>query len=43
MLEKFEVLGCLMSLKINFLNSHLVSPKSWCSEWGARRTFAPRH
>jgi hypothetical protein len=23
MLEKFKVLGCLMSLKIRFLNSHL--------------------
>jgi hypothetical protein len=23
MLEKFKVLGCLMSLKIHFLNSHL--------------------
>jgi hypothetical protein len=25
MLEKFKVLGCLMRLKINFLNSHLDS------------------
>jgi hypothetical protein len=33
MLEKFKVLGCLMSLKIHFLNSHLDDfPKSWCSE-----------
>jgi hypothetical protein len=29
MLEKFQVLGCLMSLKINFLNSHLdIFPKN---------------
>jgi hypothetical protein len=45
MLQKFKVLGCLMSLKIHFLNSHLnfFSRNSWCSEWGARRTFPPRN
>jgi hypothetical protein len=33
MLEKFKVLGCLMSLKIHFLNSHLdFSRKCWCNE-----------
>jgi hypothetical protein len=33
MLEKFKILGCLMSLKVNFLNSHFdFSRKSWCSE-----------
>jgi hypothetical protein len=34
MLEEFKVLGCLMSLKIHFLNSHLdfFPRKSWCSE-----------
>jgi hypothetical protein len=33
MLEKFKVLGCLISLKIHFLNSRLIfSRKSWCSE-----------
>jgi hypothetical protein len=33
MLEEFKFLGCLMSLKIHFLNSHLVFflRKSWCS------------
>jgi hypothetical protein len=33
MLGKFKALGCLMSLKIHFLNSHLdFFPKiSWCS------------
>jgi hypothetical protein len=28
MLEKFKVLGCLMSLKIHFLNSHLDFPEN---------------
>jgi hypothetical protein len=33
MLEKFKVLECLMSLKINVLKSHLdIFPKTLCTE-----------
>jgi hypothetical protein len=44
MLEKFKVLGCLMTLKFNFLKSRLeFFRKSFCSERGARRMFPPRY
>jgi hypothetical protein len=38
-------LGGLMSLKFHFFEFALgiLSRKSWCREWGARRTFPPRH
>jgi hypothetical protein len=39
MLEKFKVLGCLMSLQIYFLNSHLDFPEylgAVCREQGQR-------
>jgi hypothetical protein len=40
MLEKFKVLGCLMSLKIHlWICTWIFSPKSWCTEWEARRNF----
>jgi hypothetical protein len=34
MLEKFKVLGCLISLKLHFLKQHLYffPRKSWCGE-----------
>jgi hypothetical protein len=44
MLEKFKVLGCLMSLNIHFFNLHSdFFPENLAAVRGARRTFPPRH
>jgi len=45
LLQSYQDMGCNMSLKIQFLESHLdfFLSQSWCRQWRTRGRFSPRN